>query len=252
VTDDVTLRRLETHAESEACVRLQEATWGEGFRERVPTSVLHVAHEIGGVVAGAFDRAGELVAFVFGLTGVRGGRLVHWSDMLAVRPGLRDRGLGVRLKELQRELVRPLGVEAILWTYDPLVARNAHLNLVKLGARVERYVEDMYGSDTGSKLHGAMGTDRFIVEWPVAPDRNRRESEVARSARDDGVHVEIPPDIYALLATDPAAAAEWRRETRAAFRARLDAGWTVAGFVGGRDVARPHYLLTPPERRATS
>jgi chorismate synthase len=240
VTDGLTLRRLETHADYEACVRLQELTWGDGFRERVPTSVLHVAHQIGGVVAGAFDASGELVAFVFGLTGVRGGRLVHWSDMLAVRPELRDRGLGARLKAFQRDLVRPLGVDAILWTYDPLVARNAHVNLVKLGARVERYVEDMYGSDTGSKLHGSMGTDRFVVEWPMT------ERVAPPATSDDAVRVEIPHDVYTLLATDPAAALAWRHATRAALRDRLDAGWTVAAFAGGRGVERPHYLLTPP------
>ena len=79
-----------------------------------------------------------MLGFVFGMTGVQDGRLVHWSDLLAVRPEARDRGLGRRLKLYQRSLVAELGVTRMLWTYDPLVARNAHLNLNALGARGRR------------------------------------------------------------------------------------------------------------------
>ena len=101
------------------------------------------------------------------MTGVRDGALVHWSDMLAVGPEARDRGIGRRLKLYQRSLVAELGVTQILWTFDPLVARNAHLNLNALGARVIDYVPDMYGADTGSTLHQGIGTDRFVVAWEV-------------------------------------------------------------------------------------
>src|SRR6201999_2681869 len=103
----------------------------------------------------------------FGLTGVRGGRLVHWSHMLAVAPGARDLGLGTRLKLFQRDLLRELGVLSVLWTYDPLEARNAHLNLNRLGAEVVEYVEDMYAGEMGSDLAEGIGTDRFIVDWRI-------------------------------------------------------------------------------------
>jgi chorismate synthase len=242
--DDVTLRRLATHAEYQACVALQELTWGHDFRERVPTSLLHVAHEIGGVVAGAFDPAGALVGFVFGLTGVRDGRLVHWSDMLAVRPDFRDRGLGLRLKRFQLELVRPLGVEAVLWTFDPLLAKNAHLNLVRLGARVVAYVEDMYGSDSGSTLHGNIDTDRLIVAWDVAP--NDVGPAPPADAAGPADRIEIPDDFYALLERDRAEALHWRLAIRSAFRERLATGWRVAGFERGGGGARPCYLLVAP------
>ena len=49
-------------------------------------SILLVAQKVGGVAAGAFDGQGKLMGFVFGLTGVENGAIVHWSDMLAVRP----------------------------------------------------------------------------------------------------------------------------------------------------------------------
>ena len=54
--------------------------------------------------------------------------------------GVRRPDLGRRLKEHQRQMVRELGADVIYWTYDPLVARNAHLNFNRLGVRVAEYV----------------------------------------------------------------------------------------------------------------
>src|SRR6185295_11484427 len=108
-----------------ACVELQRTTWGRDFQETVPGSVLKICQKVGGVAAGAFAADGRLLGFVFGLTGVRAGSppcLVHWSHMLAVVPEARDLGLGTRLKLYQRELLLPLGVERVEWTYDPLEA----------------------------------------------------------------------------------------------------------------------------------
>ncbi len=160
------LRLLHSLQEYSACVQLQKDTWGRHFNEVVPATILKITNRVGGVVAGAFlgDR---LVAFVYGITGLDRGRLAHWSHMLAVRPEYRDLGIGRQLKEFQRELLARRGVETILWSFDPLVARNAHLNLNRLGARVDEYVVDMYPA-TASDLH-AFGTDRFIVAWPIAP-----------------------------------------------------------------------------------
>ena len=75
------------------------------------------------------------------------------------------------MKLYQRELLLGRGVEIIFWTYDPLVARNAHINLNKLGTKIQEYVPDMYGEDTGSDLHRGIGMDRFIVRWPISEKR---------------------------------------------------------------------------------
>src|SRR5690606_25947343 len=81
-----TLRHFASLDDYRACVALQEEVWGAGFSERVPTAILKVGQELGGVSAGAFDRSGRLDGFVFGLTGLDdAGEPVHWSDMLAVR-----------------------------------------------------------------------------------------------------------------------------------------------------------------------
>ncbi|HLX08157.1 MAG TPA: hypothetical protein VKY89_09895 [Thermoanaerobaculia bacterium] len=180
--DGVTLRQLAGHDDYHACFELQLATWGRDFQEGVPPSVLKISQRVGGIAAGAFAADGRLLGFVYGLTGVRPtarpapGRpeLLHWSHMLAVAPEARDLGLGRRLKLYQRELLLPLGVEVVEWTYDPLEARNAHLNLNRLGAEVVAYVEDMYQGEMGSELARGIGTDRFIVAWRIAGEDVRR------------------------------------------------------------------------------
>jgi len=153
-------------------VAFQEETWGPGFSERVPKSLMKVTQRLGGVVAGAFDAEGAMVGFVYGITGVEGGRAVHWSDILAVSPVVRDQGVGMRLKRFQREAVLALGVKRMYWTFDPLESRNAWLNLGKLGAVVREYVPDMYGV-SDSPLHRGLGTDRFVVTWELDSDRVR-------------------------------------------------------------------------------
>ncbi|HRQ78615.1 MAG TPA: GNAT family N-acetyltransferase [Gemmatimonadaceae bacterium] len=266
----LTIRPFESHADRAQCVALQELTWGAGFTERIPAAMLLVAQKTGGVCAGAFDDTGRMLGFVFGVTGVQDDELMHWSDMLAVHPDARGQHLGERLKEHQRAHCRALGIRSIYWTYDPLVARNAHLNLSRMGARVVEFVPAMYGEGTNSPLQGDMPTDRFVVAWAVDPaaaspalaavpaDTETAVDARAQMPRADGtstsdpdaaawpdaarVVVRAPRDISALAAADIAAARRWRFATRAAFTHYLGAGYGVAGFRADADGGS--YLLT--------
>ena len=242
----IDIRPLATHAEYAACVALQRETWGEQFGDAVPASILMVSQKVGGVTAGAFDDRDRLVGFVFGLTGVKDGRLAHWSDMLAVRPEWRDAGVGRALKDYQRQTVRALGVEVMYWTYDPLVARNAHLNINKLGARPVEYVVDMYGADTGSDLHRGIGSDRFIVAWTLANDWTTAQPSAGQPPTGAARTIEIPADIAAVQARSLSEAAAWRSRTRHAFLSALGDGLVVTGFRRGAD-GLPFYLLDRPD-----
>jgi predicted GNAT superfamily acetyltransferase len=263
----VTIRDLTTLEEYQECCEIQEETWGRGFSERVPAAILRVSQKIGGVTAGAFTDQGRMVGFVFGMTGVRDGRLAHWSDMLAVREEARGHHLGDQLKHYQREKVRAIGVEVMFWTFDPLVARNAHFNINRLGARPVEYVVDMYGSNTGSSLHGKMPTDRLVIGWEldkgytptagmdaprngdesaplVNPVSSRGTPLVALTDGAPTVRVQVPHDSSALRATDEERVLEWRYAVREAFCHYLGHGYQVNRFVRRGNDALPYYVFS--------
>lgn len=273
---DFDIRPFHTIEEFRACVELQEATWGEGFSERVPPAILKVAQILGGVSAGAYNPDGQLLGFVFGMTGVRDGELAHWSDMLAVREHVRDTGLGARLKQYQRDQVLARGVESMYWTFDPLQSRNAYLNFNKLGIVVREYVRDMYG-DTDSPLHQGVGTDRFIALWQMSSDRvvarlagsergpespprdaprvldshgvdgMLRPGEPDLGSRNHRLLVTIPSDISEIMERSLDVALEWRGATRAVFTHYLGEGYEARELL--RSGATSEYLL---ERRPES
>jgi predicted GNAT superfamily acetyltransferase len=256
--EGIAIRRVETLEEYGECLAIQEEIWGAGFRELVPPTILLVAQKLGGVCAGAFAADGRMLGFVFGMTGVRDGKLAHWSDMLAVRLEARGAHLGAHLKRHQRELVRAMGVETMYWTFDPLVARNAHLNINWLGARVVEYVPDMYGSHTGSPLHGSLPTDRFVMSWDLTRDvasgpEASRPGVLVNASRNHGaaaggfpdapvIHVAVPRDADAESAESRSI---WRAGTRAALTHYLARGYDVVGFRRGTTADWPYYELAP-------
>ena len=179
----LTYRAFASLEDATACVALQGEIWGTAF-DHVPASILRIATNIGGLTIGAFDANGALVGFVFSLTGARDGEPIHWSHMLGVREDVRGTGVGRHLKELQRAELARRGVTRVLWTFDPLQARNAHLNFNRLGVRLIDYVENMYGI-TASPLHHGLATDRLVVMLSTSPDAGpaRRRNGMNGSAR---------------------------------------------------------------------
>lgn len=263
------IRPLAGLRERQACVALQQRVWGHDFSDRVPTSILMIVQETGGVVSGAFS-GDRLVGFVFGITGLRNGRGIHWSDMLAVDPGFRGRGIGYRLKLHQREQLLGSGVERVRWTFDPLEARNAHLNLRRLGATAFEYRRDVYGS-SNSPLHAGIGTDRLVVDWAITSPRvercvqgmDDRDAEACLDApvlnppvmagdlpcpgpdiaEPSGsiVRVAIPRDIQELKRADLATAVAWRRSVRTALETAFTGGYVAVDLL--RSGAVPSYVL---------
>jgi predicted GNAT superfamily acetyltransferase len=155
----------------------------------------------------------------------------------------------------------------MMWTFDPLVSRNAHFNLNRLGALPIEYAVNLYGT-THSALHGALPTDRFIVAWDCTTDapppdtarkaRSLPHAELLNPVSNDTptladvdaatpVRVQIPSDIQPILQQQPALATRWRDITRRAFTERLASGYRVTGFVrpanGSGEL--PYYVLTP-------
>jgi predicted GNAT superfamily acetyltransferase len=147
------------------------------------------------------------------------------------------------------------------WTFDPFVARNAYLNLTVLGARVDEFVPDMYGTATNSPVHGSLGTDRFVALWPVRDEPVPLPADPALAAHTrvvasrDGVArelpdapavgVRIPGDYAALLLGDLGVARTWRAAARAAFQHYLARGYHVSAFVSGQGGDATYILARP-------
>jgi predicted GNAT superfamily acetyltransferase len=166
---------LTDFGEMKRAVEFQRLIWGASFSELVPAVVMWFASRTGGVIIGAFD-GDEMVGLLFGMTGWDGTRPLHWSDMLAVLPSHRGRGVGLALKRFQRERLLENGVTRVNWTFDPLEARNAHLNFARLGVTSHEYIRDCYGI-SDSPLHQGIGTDRLVVTWDLDSPRVRGRME---------------------------------------------------------------------------
>lgn len=259
----IAVRPLASVSEYRACVALQHEVWGKEF-ESVPASMLQVSTYVGGLCLGAFLPDGELCGFVFGLAGAIDGRPTHWSHLLGVKEVARNLGVGRLLKEHQRQLLASRGIPEMCWTFDPLIAKNAHLNLSVLGAKVVRYVPDMYGT-TESPLHHGLATDRLLVSCSTArPLQRAAHPTVAGDAsapvltplpqpgddvlplgtrRPAALWIEVPTDFRQVVARSPASAITWHDALRRHFLWALAAGYVVTGLRRDALTSRSYYTL---------
>lgn len=273
---EVLIRRLETLEDYQAVEQVEREAWAiTDPRDFVPLHVLLTAQKNGGLVAGAFDRDGTMLGFIFGFLGMTtDGRLKHCSHMAAVLPRAQGREIGYRLKLFQREEVLKQGIELITWTYDPLQRINARLNIAKLGAIARTYYPNLYGTMT-SGVNAGVPSDRFEVEWWLQSDsvRARLEGRHAPLRLADllaegvpfalqGVQteqgyapqslpyaelhaaylVEIPYDFNALKRESLALAQAWRHESRQVFSALFKRGYILREFLSAE--GRAIYFLT--------
>ncbi len=203
-------------------------------RERViDAGTLRALQQSGNYVVGLFDGEGDdarMVGASIAFFGEPGNRAMH-SHITALLPEYRGRGWGRELKEHQRQWAFSRDVGRITWTFDPLVARNAHFFLTVLGARVTGYAVNRYGIFGGGDAGDE--SDRLDVAWGLA--------DIAKPPAADSVvaTLEIPADVESMRATDPDAAHEWRLRLRSEMEELLGRGLRIAGF----DVERG-YLFT--------
>lgn len=246
------LRELTSVAELRMCESVQRAVWGEPTPE-VSAASFRAAQHAGALVAGAF--AGEtLLGFVYSFPSFVDGRVGQHSHLLAVLPEARGRGVGQALKWFQRDWCLVRGITHVTWTFDPIQAKNANLNLEHLGAFVQHYEVNFYGT-LGGSLNGALPTDRLVAEWPleaqhvqalavgkkrptvekpsyaglVSDEKDGPEILPATEAR--RVWLGLPPQISP--GTDFDYALRWRLALRETMLPLIKNGYRATRFVGG-------------------
>jgi predicted GNAT superfamily acetyltransferase len=215
VTD---IRRLATPAAAARAAALFVAIWDSDL---TPANLVRALDHTGGYAYGAYDGDALLAASVAFL-GRDGEGLVLHSHVTGVAAAARGRGLGLAMKAHQREWALAGGIERVVWTFDPLVRRNAAFNIARLGALPVAYLADFYGPmDDG--INRGDETDRLFVVWHLtAPPAGHAAGETR--------YVAVPEDVEALRRNDPAAARAWRYRVRDELGGALDAGWAVTGF----------------------
>lgn len=276
---EVQIRSLHSVAEMDAVVALQRVYWGDDMSALVPSHMLLSIVRYGGHVHGAYI-GDELVGALVGFLGARidaddthsaARNLLVMSKRMIVLPEYRSRRIGELLKLAQRDFAIRHGIELVTWTFDPLLARNAYLNLHKLGVVIQHYTPDYFGTD----LHNpALASDRVTADWWVShpntvqrvktrPPAAKWSELMARGAEQvhvpvagsvwiapgdlqhvesDTVLLEIPNDFISLDSAVPDLGAAWRTHVRKAFQALLTAGYTAVDFT----------RCEGPERRDTT
>jgi predicted GNAT superfamily acetyltransferase len=267
----VLIRKLRDYPEFLQLRHIQREVWKHADADLTPTHQFCVHSRMGAIVLGAFVD-GALAGFVYSFPAVLDGVHTQHSHLLAVLPEYQGLGIGKKLKWAQRREVLEQEIGLITWTYDPMQARNANLNLHTLGVRSRTYFPNFYGNVPSLSLGPGIPTDRLLVEWRIGDDEvgSRSRSGKTRSAprmegipaaleraagsgdgfpmpapprlglKDRVVLVEVPPAVESLRRR-PDLIAAWQAGLRRVMRSYFKRGYAAVDFLHGE---RCYYILT--------
>jgi predicted GNAT superfamily acetyltransferase len=146
------------------------------------------------IAAYVMDKNGEftkdkahLVGFSYGFVGVKDKEIgfknikniEFYSQYTGVHEEYQSFGLGVLIKEFQREILRDVfGVYTVNCTYDPLAGVNAFRNIHHFRMDVVEYLEDCYADFTGKLNRLDVPADRFFVSWDLKKDPQKPQYDI--------------------------------------------------------------------------
>ncbi len=196
-----------------------------GGTEITPNLMQALVHN-GAYLAGAFVD-GKIAGAAFAFPSIKEEIHLH-SHMAATLPKFRDAGIGSALKMHQYSWARENGYKSIRWTFDPLVRRNAKLNIVKLGVDLIGYYPNFYGA-MPDMLNAGDESDRLMARWDLT-DETPLVRPLITNFPEDSIRIAIPEDIVKLRGEDPAKAKEWRMNVRQVFMNALKNNRELIGF----------------------
>ena len=203
-----------------------DLTWAMDAGTEITPNLLQAMVHSGAYLSGAFiDK--KIVGAAFAFPATNNGLHLH-SHMTAVLDEYRDKGVGYALKIDQWSWAKKKNYSHLSWTFDPLVRRNAKLNIVKLGVEISAYYPNFYG-EMPDALNAGDESDRLMVSWSTDIDEPKARELITHPKPDD-ILIEIPEDIVAIRSKDQSESMKWRRQVRDQFLAAFEKNGKVIGF----------------------
>jgi predicted GNAT superfamily acetyltransferase len=226
VSSNISIRPLSSLPDQDLGRMIFDKTWAMDAGTEITPNLLQAMIHSGAYLSGAFVD-GECVGAAFAFPATTGGLHLH-SHMTAVLDSFRDKGIGHALKVDQYKWAKKNNYKEITWTFDPLVARNAKLNILKLGVDISAYYPNFYG-DMPDELNAGDESDRVMASLKVVGDTPTSRSVISTPDK-SAVLIAIPDDIVAIRGKDLAENLRWRRSVRDEFVSALARGGKVIGF----------------------
>ncbi|MER1998187.1 MAG: GNAT family N-acetyltransferase [Lysinibacillus sp.] len=246
----VSVRELKTIDEFNEARMLEKQIWDA---DSAQLHYLVAARDHGALLLGAFYEQ-ALIGFVYSYPAYKDGEAYLYSHQLGIKREYRERGIGELLKLKQRDIALERGFKKCIWTFDPLLARNAYLNFTKLRAFALKYTDNYYG-ELEDVFNNSLPSDRFTVQWDLEDDDYLRwdqkveeciETAVELSAwykgslglpvlqkfadkplTEDAYFVYIPHHFQKIKLESPQLAEDWRLKTRELIQMLMQNNYTA-------------------------
>jgi predicted GNAT superfamily acetyltransferase len=221
-----TITQLKLPFELQIAREIFDQTWQLSKGSEITPNLLQAMVHSGSYLSGAFID-NKIVGAAFAFPATNGGLHLH-SHMTAVLPEFRDKGVGYALKIDQWNWAKKKNYSHLSWTFDPLVRRNAKLNIAKLGVDISAYFPNFYG-DMPDALNVGDESDRLMVSWRTDVDIPKARELITKPETGD-ILIEIPEDIVAIRSKNQSESMKWRRQVREQFLAAFEKNGKVIGF----------------------
>jgi len=226
VSSEIKIRPLLSVKDRDLGRAVFDHTWAMDAGTEITPNLLQAMVHSGAYLSGAFID-GRCVGSAFAFPATTGGLHLH-SHMTAVLDEYRDRGVGYLLKINQWHWAKENKYSQITWTFDPLVKRNARLNLLKLGVDIASYHPNFYG-DMPDALNAGDESDRLMASWKIVGEAPVSKEERSNPQPSD-ILIKIPEDIVAIREKNLAENLKWRHQVRDQFMDAFAKGGLVIGF----------------------
>ena len=226
MNNSIQVRELKSLQDQDSGRKIFDLTWTMDAGTEITPNLLQAMVHSGSYLSGAFIDD-KMIGAAFAFPATNDGLHLH-SHMTAVLPEYRDQSVGYTLKIDQWNWAKKEKYSHLSWTFDPLVRRNAKLNIVKLGVDISAYYPNFYGAMPDA-LNAGDESDRLMVSWSTDTDEPKAR-ELITNPKPDDILIEIPEDIVAIRSKNQSESMKWRRLVREQFMLAFGKNGKVIGF----------------------